>query len=454
MITTVEKLSSNKVKIRFEADAETFEKGIAQAYLKLRGRINVPGFRKGKAPRKLIENMYGESFFYEEALEALFPDAYEQAIKEHDLHTVDRPSLDVEKMEAGEPLVFTAEVFVRPEVKLGAYKGLEVPKHEHPVTDEDVEKRIEADREKVSRMLDIEDGAVQDGDIVTLDYAGTVDGVAFAGGTAEQQKLTIGSGQFIPGFEEQMAGMKIGEERDLKVAFPKEYHAEELAGKDAVFHTKVHGIQRKELPALDDDFVRDVSEFDTVDAYKADIRAKLEADAAEHIKNAFENAAIDAAVENAELDVPEPMVQRQVDNMVRDFEMRLMYQGLRLQDFLQYTGQTPESLREQYHEQALLRVKGNLVLEAIAKAEGVEASDAEIDAEMTKYAEQSQKSLEDFKTGLSEDDRAYFEDVTKVNKVIKLLTDTAIPVAEHHDHAHEDGEEKPKRTRRSKKEEA
>lgn len=441
MITSVEKLSGNKVKIRFEADAETFERGIQKAYLKLRGRVQIPGFRKGKAPRKLIENMYGEAFFYEEALDALFPEAYEQAVKEHDLLVVDRPQVDVEQMEGGQPLIFTAEVFVYPEVTLGQYKGLEVPKHEHPVAEEDVEKQIEQAREKVSRMLDIEDEPVAQGDIVTLDYVGTVNGEAFEGGAAQGHKLTIGSGQFIPGFEEQMVGMRVGEERDIKVVFPTEYHAEELAGKDAAFHVQVHAIQRKELPEVDDDFVRDVSEFDTVDEYKADIRAKLEADAAEHVKDAFENACVDAAVERAVVEIPEPMVQRQIDSMMRDFRMRLMYQGMQLEDFLKYTGQTEETMREQYHEQALMRAKAEVVIEAIAKAEGIVANEEEIEAEIQRYADRRQQSLEETKKALSESDREHFGEVAKVSKVLALLTESAVPVAEKHDDDHHHHEE-------------
>ncbi|MCL2545170.1 MAG: trigger factor [Clostridia bacterium] len=430
MVTSVEKLPGNKVKIRFEADAEIFEQGIQKAYLKLRGRVQIPGFRKGKAPRRLIENMYGESFFYDEALEALFPDAYEAAVQEHGLRVVDRPSVDVEQMEGGKPLIFTAEVFVYPEVQLGQYKGLKVPRQERPVTEEDIDRQVQAAREKVSRMLDIEDGAVEQGDLVTLDYAGTVDGAAFDGGGAQGQQLSIGSGQFIPGFEEQMIGMGVGEERDLRVIFPADYQAEALAGKDAVFHAKVHAIQRKELPEVDDDFVRDVSEFDTVDAYKADIRATLEADAAEQVKNAFENACIEAAVEWAALQVPEPMVERRIDSLVRDFEMRLMYQGMGMEQFLQYSGQTPESLRERYREQALARAKAEAVLEAIAKAENIEPTEADIDAEIQRYAEGRQQSLEEAKKTLSESDSEYFADAAKVAKVLALLVESAVPVAE------------------------
>lgn len=434
MNTSVEKLSTNKVKIRFEADEEAFEQSIQKAYLKLRGRVNVPGFRKGKAPRRVIENMYGAGFFYEEALEAIFPDAYEKAVQEYALRVVDQPSVDVEQMNSGEPLIFTAEVFVRPEVTLGQYKGLEVPKHEHPVTDADVDAKVQEALEKVSRLVEIEDQPVQDGDSVELDYAGTIDGVAFPGGTAEHQSLTIGANQFIPGFEEQMIGMNLNEERDLQVKFPAEYHAEELAGKDAVFHVKVHRIERKEFPDVDDDFVKDVSEFDTVDAYKADIRAKLEADASAHVKQAFENAAIDAVVERATVDMPEPMIQRQIDQIMRDFEMRLMYQGLRLNDFLQYTGQTKESMQAQYRNQAEMRAKAEVVLEAVCEAENMQATQEELDAEMQRHAQQGQKSLEEFKKGLSESDLAYFTDVVKINKVVALITESAVPVPEEHHH--------------------
>ena len=425
MVTSVEKLPGNKVKIRFEADAEVFEQGLQKAYLKLRGRVQIHGFRKGKAPRRMIENMYGEAFFYDEALESLFPDAYEAAVKEHNLQVVDRPSVDVEQMEGGKPLIFTAEVFVYPEVQLGEYKGLKVAKEERPVTDEDVDQQVQAAREKVSRMLDIEEDPVEQGDVVTLDYAGSIDGVAFEGGTAEGQQLTIGSDRFIPGFEEQMVGMSVGGERDLNVAFPADYQAEELAGKDAVFHVKLHAIQRKELPDVDDDFVRDVSEFDTVDAYKADIRATLEADAAAQTKMAFENACVEAAVENATLDVPEPMVERRIDSMVRDFEMRLMYQGMNMEAFLQYSGQTVETLRERYQEQALANAKAEVVLDAIAKAEGIEPTEEDIDAEIQRYADTRKQSLEEIKKTLRESDNEYFADAAKVAKVLKLLTESA-----------------------------
>lgn len=426
MTISVEKLSSNKVKISFDIEAEKFDEAMQKAYLKNRGRINVPGFRKGKAPRKLIENMYGEGVFYDDAFEVIFPEAYDQAVADNNLEPVDRPSVDIETIESGKNLVFTAEVFVRPEVTLGEYKGLKVEKHEHPVTDEDVDAKIEQDRQKNAREVTVEDRAVQDDDIVNLDYAGSVDGVAFEGGTAQGQTLTIGSGQFIPGFEEQMVGMNVGEEKDLSVKFPEEYHAKELAGKDAVFHVKVNSITVRELPELDDDFAKDVSEFDTLDAYKQDIRAKLEADNKAHCDAAFENAVVDAAVANATLDVPEAMIERQIDGMIRDFQMRLAYQGLRMEDFITYTGQTMETMREQYREEADKRVKAELVLEAIMKAEGIEATEEEVEAEIAKYAEEGKKTAEEFKATLRPEDTAYLKDSIGIRKTVELLKDSAI----------------------------
>jgi trigger factor len=272
---TVEKLSTNKVKITFQIPAEAFDEAMQKSFLKNRGRINVPGFRKGKAPRKLIESMFGEGVFYDDAFDSLFPEAYQTAVKENDLMPVDQPQVDIGQIGSGKELQFTCEVYVHPEVTLGEYKNLTVATHEHPVTDEMVKERVERDRERVSRLVDITDRSVEQGDTVNLDYMGTVDGVAFEGGTAKDQTLVIGSNQFIPGFEEQMAGIAIGEEKDLNVKFPEEYHAKELAGKDAVFHVKVNGIQKKELPELDDDFAMDVSDFNTFADYENDIRAKL-----------------------------------------------------------------------------------------------------------------------------------------------------------------------------------
>ena len=352
MSTTVEKISSNKVKLSFDIDAAKFDEAMGKAYLKVRGQVSIPGFRKGHAPRKLIENMYGEGVFYDEAFELVFDEVYGPAIDENKVEVVDRPQIDIEQIGSGKNLKFTCEVYVVPEVTLGAYKGVEVKKEHTLVTDDQVDEKVEQERRKQAAEVSVEDRPVAEGDTVNLDYAGSVDGVAFAGGTAEGQTLKIGSHTFIPGFEEQMIGMNVGEEKDLDVTFPEDYHAEELAGKAAVFHVKVNGITETQLPALDDDFAKDISEFDTLDEYKKDIRAKLEAQAAEHDENAFTNAVIEKVMENATVEIPEAMIERQIDSMMRDFEYRLSSQGLKLADFMKYTGQDEKAFRAGYRDQA------------------------------------------------------------------------------------------------------
>ncbi len=425
MSSTMEKVSTNQVKLRMELGAEAFEAAMQTAYLKQRGRINVPGFRRGKAPRKVIERMYGESIFYEDAFDEVFPGLYGDAVKEHDIKAVDRPDVDIETIGAAEGLVVNASVYVMPDVALGEYKNLDVQRPDDTVDDESVEAEITRVRERNAREEEINDRAVQDDDIVTLDYAGTVDGVAFEGGTAKGQTLTIGSGQFIPGFEEQMVGMQIEEEKDLSVTFPKEYHAEELAGKDAVFHVKVLGIKTRELPDLDDEFAKDVSEFDTLDEYKADIRAKLQAEATRRADAEFENALVEAAVENATVDVPPPMVEREVDNLLRNMSLRMMYQGIRMEDFLKYTGQTEEELRVQYKSEAEKRVLGELVLGEIRKAENIEAAEADVDALIAKYAEQAGKEMDAYKGELSEEQLEMFKDDAATVKTLDFLKENA-----------------------------
>ncbi len=402
MQSTMEKVSSNQIKFRLELDAEAFEQAMQKAYLKLRGRIAVPGFRKGKAPRSLIERMYGESTFYEEAFDATFPALYEEALKAHSVDPVGQPDIDIESIGNKGPMVVTAVVYVRPEVTLGEYKNLDVQREDDTVDEDAVDQQILTVRQRNAREEEVADRPVRDDDIVTLDYAGTVDGVAFDGGTAENQQLTIGSGQFIPGFEEQMVGMSVGEEKDLTVTFPEKYHDESLSGKAAVFHVKVNAIKTRELPALDDEFVKDVSEFDTVDEYKADIRAKMQADATRRADNTFENELVEAAAENATMDMPPPMVERQIDAMMRDLAMRMSYQGIRMEQFFQYTGQTEEQVREQHREDAEKRVKGELVLEAIRKAEGIEATPADIDELTERIGKSSGKSAEDFRASLTD----------------------------------------------------
>ena len=330
MSHTYEKVSGNKAKLTFTIPAEQFDEAMQKAYLKMRGRINVPGFRKGKAPRRMIETLYGEGVFYEDAFDLIFPEAYQDAVKELDLHPVAQPDVDVDQIGAGQELKFHLEVFVRPDVELGEYKGLTVEADQQKLTDEMVDARISQDQDKASRTIDVEDRPVQEGDTVNLDYAGTVDGVAFAGGTAEDQTLKIGSHQFIPGFEEQMIGMNIGEEKDLQVKFPDEYHAEELKGKDAVFHVKVNGIQVTEKPELDDDFAADISEFDTFAAYKENIVKELSEQISKSNDAALENALVDKAAENATIDIPQAMIDDQAEYMLREMAMRMSYQGLRM----------------------------------------------------------------------------------------------------------------------------
>ena len=425
MSTTVEKISSNKVKLSFDIDAAKFDEAMGKAYIKVRGQVAIPGFRKGHAPRKMIENMYGEGVFYDEAFELIFDEVYGPAIDENKLEVVDRPQVDIQQIGTGKNLQFTCEVFVKPDVTLGEYKGVEVKKEHTLVTEDDVNAEIEKERNKQAAEVSVDDRAVAEGDTVNLDYSGSVDGVKFAGGTAEGQTLKIGSHTFIPGFEEQMVGMNIGEEKDLNVTFPTEYHAPDLAGKEAVFHVKVNSITETQLPALDDDFAKDISEFDTLDAYKADVRAKLEAQAAERDNNAFTNAVIEKVMANATVEIPDAMVERQIDSMVRNFEARLAQQGLKLADFMKYTGQDEKSFRNQYRDQAEKSVRANLVLEAVENVEKFEAAEDEIDAEIEKFAKQIGQNVEDLKKNLTEGDREYFKADVIRDKAVKFLCDNA-----------------------------
>ena len=426
MSTTVEKISSNKVKLSFDIDAAQFDAAMDKAYIKVRGQVTIPGFRKGRAPRKMIENMYGgEGVFYDEAFELIFDEVYGPAIDENKLEVVERPQVDIQQIGTGKNLQFTCEVFVKPDVTLGEYKGVEVKKEHTLVTEDDVNAEIEKERNKQAAEVSVDDRAVAEGDTVNLDYSGSVDGVKFAGGTAEGQTLKIGSHTFIPGFEEQMVGMNIGEEKDLNVTFPTEYHAPDLAGKEAVFHVKVNSITETQLPALDDDFAKDISEFDTLDAYKADVRAKLEAQAAERDNNAFTNAVIEKVMANATVEIPDAMVERQIDSMVRNFEARLAQQGLKLADFMKYTGQDEKSFRNQYRDQAEKSVRANLVLEAVENVEKFEAAEEEIDAEIEKFAKQIGQNVEDLKKNLTEGDREYFKADVIRDKAVKFLCDNA-----------------------------
>lgn len=424
-MATIERKEHNIAKLTITVDAETFAAAVQQAYFKTAKHYNIPGFRKGHAPRKVIENMYGEGVFFEDAFEIVWGDAYDAALDEFELVAVDKPTLDIEKIGLAEGVVFTAEVQLKPEVTLGAYKGIEVEKPTYTVEDADVDREIEQEREKNARFVGVE-RPVENGDRVILDYSGSVDGVAFDGGTAEEQTLVIGSGTFIPGFEEQIIGMRAGEEKNITVTFPQEYHAENLAGKEAVFAVKVRDVHVKELPALDDEFAKDVSEFDTLEELRAAKRKTMEERAARNEKTAMENVCIKAVCDAATVEVPACMTDRQINYMLQDMAYRLSMSGISLEDYCKYTGTDLEALRESYRTEAEARVKMQLVIEAVGKAEQIACTDEELEAEIAEYAEQNGTDVESFKAQLKEDDYDYLRDRKVAEKTIQLIVDNAV----------------------------
>ena len=427
MSCLVEKLSSNQVKMNITIPAEAFARGIEKSYKALRGRINVPGFRRGKAPRAVIERLYGKAVFFEDAVNDWLESNYAKLLDENNVRAVDQPKVDVDwsAIEPGSDVAITAEVYVYPEVKLGEYKNLTVEIDREKVTDADISARIEQDRAKVSRTVEVLDRPVEDGDTVNLDYAGTVDGVAFDGGTAEGQTLTIGSHQFIPGFEEQMVGMCVAEERDLNVTFPETYHAENLAGKAAVFHVKVNSISKTELPELDDEFAADVSDFTNFADYRQSIVDELQKKADERNQTAAENAVAEKAAENAEVDIPQAMINDEVNNILRSMQMQMAYQGIKMEDYLKWTGMTVEQLAAQYQDEAKRRVKTQLVLEAIREAEGIEANDEEVEAEYARQAESNGVEVDKLKESLNDAQKETFKNAANVVKTLKLMLETA-----------------------------
>lgn len=425
MSLKVENLEHNMVKLTIETTAEEFAKALQSAYRKNKNRINVPGFRRGKAPQVMIEKMYGAGIFYEDAANELIPEAYDREVADCGLTLVSQPQIEVEQIEKGKPFIFTAEVAVKPEVTLGEYKGLEVPKTEIAVTDEEVQAEVDKERESNARMIDVDDRAVQNGDIIKLDFDGSVDGVPFEGGKAENYDLTVGSGSFIPGFEDQLVGAKIGEDLEVKVTFPEDYHAENLAGKDAVFKCRVNEIKVKELPAEDDDFAQDVSDFDTMEEYRADIRKNLTEKKENDAKNAKEKAAVEKAVENATMDIPEAMIQNQVRRMTDDFARRLQSQGLTVEQYLQFTGMTAEKLVEQMRPEAETRIKNSLVLEAIAKAEAFEISGEKVDEEIARMAETYKMEADKVKEMLGDAGIAQIRDDLAIQAAVDLVRDSA-----------------------------
>lgn len=423
---TIEKLSGNKVKIAFKVPAADFEQAIEKAYVKLRGQIAVPGFRKGKAPRKLIEKMYGAAIFYEDALDAIFPGAYMEAVRANDLKPVSQPELSgIETMEAGKDLEFSCEVYVMPEVKLGEYKGVEVAKKTRKVTAEEVDARIESERKRVARSVEVTDRALENGDNAELDYSGSVDGVKFQGGTAEHQHLVIGSGSFIPGFEEQMIGMTIGEERDLNVKFPDEYHSEDLKGKDAVFHVKLHAITREELPELDDDFASEVSDFDTLAEYRADVEKKLQESADAQADEATRQSLVDAVIANAEVEIPAPMVEDKLNDMMQEMGWRMQQQGFSMDMYLKMLGQTEAQMRDMYRGEAKNNVKTELVLDEIIKAENIEADDSDVDKLLESYASAMNQTIDQLKESFSAEQLDYFKHRAQVTKALDMLWENA-----------------------------
>ena len=425
MSLQVEKLEKNMAKLTIEASAEDFEKAIQKVYLKARGRINIPGFRKGKAPRRLIEKMYGTGIFYEDAANDLIPTAYAEALKDCDLEIVSRPEIHVTQIESGKPFIFTAEVAVKPEVTLGEYKGVEVEKSDVEVTEEDINKEIDKERENNSRTIDVDDRAVESGDIIKLDFDGSVDGVPFEGGKAENYTLAIGSGNFIPGFEDQLIGTKIGEEKDVTVTFPEDYHEKSLAGKEAVFKCKVNAITVKELPEADDEFASEVSEFDTLAEYKEDIRKKLAEKKEKAARAKKEAEAVEKAVENATMEIPDAMIDTQIQNMMEDFARRMQSQGLSLEQYFQFTGMDAKKMHDQMQPEALKRIQNSLVLEAVAKAENIEISDEKVDEEIAKMAEAYKMEVEKLKDIIGDSERDQIKKDLAVQAAADLITDAA-----------------------------
>lgn len=426
MSLQVENMEKNMAKLTIEVSAEELEKAIQGAYLKQRNKISVPGFRKGKVPRQMIEKMYGAEIFYEDAANALIPTAYGKAYDECELDIVSQPKVEVVQLEKGKPFIFTAEVAVKPEVTLGEYKGLSVDKVSNRVTAKEVDAKLEEEQKKNARTVVVEDRAVQDGDEVVLDFEGFVDGVAFEGGKGENYPLTIGSGSFIPGFEEQLIGAEAEKEVEVNVTFPEEYHSEDLAGKAAVFKCTVHEIKAKELPELDDEFAAEVSEFDTLDAYKADIKAKIKEQKIADGNRKKEDQVVEKAVANATMEIPEAMIDTQVNQMAQDFAQRIQQQGLSMEQYFQFTGMTAEKMMEELRPQAVKRIETRLVLEAIAKTENIEITDEKIDEELAKMAEVYKMEVEKLKEFMGENEKEQMKMDLAVQEAVTFLADNAV----------------------------
>lgn len=426
MSLQVEKLEHNMAKLTIEVSAEEVEKALQAAYLKERKKISIPGFRKGKVPRQMIEKMYGPEVFYDEAANHMISEAYGKAYDECELEIVSQPEIDITQLEKGKPFIFTAEVAVKPEVTLGEYKGLKVDKVSTRVTQKEVDEEIEKERDRNARTVEITDRPVQDKDQIILDFEGFVDGEAFEGGKGEKYPLTIGSGSFIPGFEDQLIGAEIGKELEVNVTFPEDYQAEDLAGKAAVFKCTVHEIKAKELPELDDEFVSDVSETSsTVDEYKAEVKAKIKERKEREGKQKKEDQAVEQAVANAQIDIPEPMIELQTKQMADDFARRLMQQGLNMEQYFQFTGLSEEKFMEEMRPQAEKRIRTRLVLEAVAAAEKIEVSDERLDEELKKMADSYQMEVDKLKEFMGENEKKEMREDIAVQEAVTLIADAA-----------------------------
>ena len=426
MSLQVEKLEKNMAKLTIEVPASDLEKALQSAYKKQKNKISLPGFRKGKVPRQMIEKMYGAEIFFDDAANEIIPKAYADAYDECELEIVSRPEINIVQIEKGKPFIFTAEVATKPEVTLGEYKGLEVDKVSTRVTQKEVESKIEEEAEKNARTVTVEDRAVQDGDEVILDFEGFVDGEAFEGGKGENYPLTIGSGSFIPGFEEQLVGAEAEKEVEVKVTFPEDYHAEELKGKEAVFKCTVHEIKAKELPEIDDEFAAEVSEFDTLDEYKADVKAKIKEQKATDGKRKQEDQAVEQAIKNASYEIPDAMVDTQISQMANDFAQRIQSQGLTMEQYYQFTGMTEEKMNEEFKPQAVKRIETRLVLEAIAKAENIEISDEKLDEEIAKMAEAYKMEADKLKEFMGDAEKKQMKEDMAVQEAVTFLVENAV----------------------------
>ena len=430
MSVQVENLEKNMAKLTIEVSAEELEKALQGAYLKQKKNISIPGFRKGKVPRAMIEKMYGAGVFYEDAANALIPQAYSEAAEESKLDIVSQPEIHVEQIEKGKPFIFTAEVAVKPDVTLGEYKGVAVPKSDVEVTDEEVEAALKKEQEKNSRTVAVEDRAAENGDIVTIDFEGTVDGEAFQGGSGKDYPLTLGSGTFIPGFEEQLVGANVNDVVDVNVNFPEDYNSEELKVKAAVFKCTVHKIEKKELPELDDDFAKDVSEFDTLEEYKNDIRGELKKKKEEDAKREKENAAVDKAVANAQMEIPDAMLNTQAAQMVDNFARRLSAQGMSMEQYMQYTGQNAAALQEQMKPQALKQIQTRLVLEKVAEVENIQVSDEKLEEEIQNMAKMYNMEADKLKELLGDAEKDQMRKDLAVQEAVTFLAENAVETEE------------------------